>query len=168
MNLPNLLSVSRIFLMPLILWALWSDSRGLLLALMMAAVATDYGDGWLARRLGQVTEEGKILDPLADKICFASMAVALWLWREFPWWAMALILVRDGLILVGGLFLMGRWRKVPSSNWPGKVAATAMAAAVIFYAMGWQPWGFYILLAALALAVISGGIYFHRLRLKGA
>jgi len=167
MNLPNLLSVSRIFLMPFILWALWSDSRGLLLALMLAAVATDFGDGWLARRLGQVTEEGKVLDPLADKICLGSMAVALWLWRGFPWWAAALILMRDGLILLGGLSLMGRWKKVPSSNWPGKVAATVTASAIIFYAMGWRPWGFYILLTALALAILSGVIYIHRLFPKG-
>jgi CDP-diacylglycerol--glycerol-3-phosphate 3-phosphatidyltransferase len=158
-NLPNLLSLSRIALMPFILVALRQGRDGVLLALMLAAAATDYLDGFLARRAGRVTDLGKILDPLADKVCVDSMAVALALWRDFPWWAAGVIVGRDLLILAGGLLLVRSTKTVPVSNLPGKAAVTAMAAAIVCYAMRWQPWGSGILLASLALAAYSGAVY---------
>lgn len=156
MILPNLLSLSRIALMPFILLALRQGREGVLLALMLAAVATDFLDGFLARRTGRITDLGKVLDPLADKICIITMAVALSLWRDFPWWATAAIAGRDFLILLGGLLLVKRTKEVPVSNWPGKAAATLLAGAIVFYSMRWQPWGWLILLSALAMAAISG------------
>jgi len=159
MNLPNLISLSRIALMPFILISLRAGQDIALLVLMLAAVATDFLDGLLARRLGKVSDLGKVLDPLADKVCIDSMAVALSLWRGFPWWATGLIVVRDLLILAGGLFLVKRNNPIPVSNWPGKIAATVLAGAIVFYAMGWQPWGFYALLAGVAMILVSGAVY---------
>ncbi len=160
MNLPNLLSLSRIALMPFILVSLRQGWAGVLLGLMLAAAATDYLDGWLARRMGRVTDLGKILDPLADKVCVDSMAVALTLWRDFPWWAAVVIVGRDLLILTGGLLLIKSTKAVPVSNLPGKAAVTAMAGALVGYAMRWQPWGCCLLVASLALAAYSGVVYF--------
>ncbi len=159
MNLPNLLSLLRILLMPFILWALKQERQVPLLLLMAAAVATDFLDGFWARRQGQVTEWGKVLDPLADKICIDSMALALWLWRGFPGWAAAAIIGRDLLILGGGLWLRWRTKATPVSNWPGKAAATVMAGTIIAYAMGWQPLGYYLLFPSLASVFLSGAIY---------
>ncbi|HBE73864.1 MAG TPA: CDP-alcohol phosphatidyltransferase family protein [candidate division Zixibacteria bacterium] len=162
MSPPNLLSLSRIAMMPFILLALRHGWDGVLLALMLLAVATDFLDGLLARRLGQVSDLGKILDPAADKVCIGSMVIALWLWRGFPWWAAALILFRDLMIIIGGLALIGRTKEVPASNLPGKWAAAAMAGAIVCYAMGWQPWGRVVLLASLFLAALSGAVYLGR------
>lgn len=159
MNAPNLLSASRVAMMPFILLALRAEGEGWLLALMLAAAATDFLDGLLARRLGMASELGRILDPVADKICVDSMAVALYLWRGFPWWAAGLIVGRDLLILLGGLLLVKRTKTVPASNWPGKAAVTLLAGAIVFYAMRWQPWGFWLLLASLVLVAVSGVVY---------
>jgi CDP-diacylglycerol--glycerol-3-phosphate 3-phosphatidyltransferase len=136
------------------------DGRdGWLLGLMLAGAATDWLDGYVARRLGQVSDSGKIADPLADKICAGTLAVALWLWRGFPWWAMAAIIGRDLLILAGALLVMRTRRTVPVSNRAGKLAMAALAAAIICYAMRWQPYGLYILVAGMALVVVSGAQY---------
>lgn len=159
MNPPNLLSLFRIGLMPFVLLALRQGWDAVLLALMLLAVATDFLDGFLARRSGQVTDLGKVLDPLADKICVDSMALALALWRGFPWWAAGAIVGRDILILAGGLLLVRKTKTVPVSNRPGKAAVTLLAGAIVCYAMRWQPWGYYILMASLALAVYSGAVY---------
>jgi cardiolipin synthase len=158
-NLPNALSLLRVLLLPLVVTAMRREQDGWLLGLMLAGAATDWLDGFFARRLGQVTDSGKIADPVADKICADVLAVALWLWRGFPWWAMAAIVGRDLLIVAGALLVMRKRKAVPVSNQAGKIAMAALAAAIICYAMRWQPYGFYILLAGMALVVVSGAQY---------
>jgi CDP-diacylglycerol--glycerol-3-phosphate 3-phosphatidyltransferase len=159
MNWPNALSLLRVALLPFIVLALRNGADELLLPLMALAAATDYFDGFLARRTSQVTDRGKVLDPLADKICVNTMAAALWLWRGFPGWAAIMILVRDLLILLGGLLILKKRKAVPVSNWPGKIAVTVMAATIIFYAMNWQPWGRYLLYGSAVMLVVSGILY---------
>lgn len=158
-NISNALSLSRIALMPSIIFCLKEEQGVLLLLLMLAAVATDYLDGYLARRFNQVSDLGRILDPMADKICINSMVVALSIWRGFPWWASILIIVRDILILLGGLVLVKKTKVVPVSNWPGKVTSTVLAMAIIFYSFDIDPWQFIALAAGIILVVISGLIY---------
>jgi len=163
LNLPNLLSLLRIGLLPFIVLCLKYDQNPLLLSLLFLAVLTDYFDGFLARKLNLVSDAGKILDPLADKICVNTLVIALWLWRGFPLWAAALIVIRDLMIVAGALFVMSKRKIVPVSNWPGKWAVTVLAGAIIFYSMGWQPWGWYMLLAGLVLAGVSGAMYAKRI-----
>jgi len=162
-NVPNALSLLRVLLLPFVIIAMRNGQDAWLLALMLAGASTDWLDGYLARRLNQVSDSGKIADPLADKICTDVLVVALWLWRGFPWWAMAAIVGRDLLILTGALLVMRKRRTVPFSNRAGKLAMAVMAAAIICYAMHWQPFGFYVLLAGLALAAVSGAMYLRTL-----
>ncbi len=159
MNLPNILSLLRIALMPAVLFCLREEKTIPLLILMLLAVATDYFDGFLARKLGKISELGKIIDPLADKICLDSMVLALSLWRGFPWWATGLIILRDVLILAGGLLVIKRMKQIPVSNWPGKFAVTFLSAAIFFYVLNWQPWGLYLLYVSLLLILVSGITY---------
>lgn len=163
LNLPNFLSLLRIGLLPFIVLSLVRSQNGLLLVLLVLAVLTDYFDGFFARRLGQVSDAGKILDPLADKICINTMVMALWLWRGFPLWAAALILVRDLMIVIGGLLIMRKKKVVPVSNWPGKWAVTFMAATIICYSLNWQPWGLYLLYGSVVMVFVSGVIYLKAL-----
>lgn len=167
-NLPNILSLLRIGLLPFIVLSLKAGQNGLLLVLLVLAVLTDHFDGFFARRLGQVTEYGKILDPLADKICINTMVVALWLWRGFPLWAAALIVARDLMIVIGALLIIKKRRLVPVSNWPGKWAVTFMAATIICYALNWQPWGIYLLYASAAMIFVSGAVYLVRFYKNGS
>ena len=159
MNLPNLLSLLRIGLLPFMVLCLKAGRNEWALGLMLLAVATDYFDGFFARRLGQVTDSGKILDPLADKICVNTLTMTLWLWRGFPLWAAVLIVTRDLMIVAGALFMMKKRKMVPVSNWPGKWAVTFMAATIICYSLGWQPWGLYLLYGSVVMVFVSGMIY---------
>jgi CDP-diacylglycerol--glycerol-3-phosphate 3-phosphatidyltransferase len=159
LNLPNLLSFLRIGLLPFIVLCLKAGQNRRALGLMLLAVATDYFDGWLARRLNQVTDSGKMIDPLADKVCVSTMVIALWLWRDFPLWAAVLIVGRDLMIVVGGLFIMKKRKMVPVSNRAGKWTVTVMAATIICYTMNWQPWGLYLLYGSVVMTVVSGILY---------
>jgi len=163
LNLPNILSLARVALLPFIVLCLKYNQNGLLLGLLFLAVLTDYFDGFFARKLGQVTDSGKILDPLADKICINTMVIALWLWRGFPLWAAVLIAVRDLMIVIGGLLVMRKKKVVPVSNWPGKWAVTFMAATIICYSLKWQPWGLYMLYGSVVMVVVSVVMYAKRL-----
>ncbi|MBI5805380.1 CDP-alcohol phosphatidyltransferase family protein [candidate division TA06 bacterium] len=168
LNLPNILSLARLALLPFIVLCLKHNQNGMLLVLLFLAVLTDYFDGFFARRLGQVTDSGKILDPLADKICVNTLTMALWLWRGFPLWAAVLIVVRDLMIVIGGLLIMRKKKVVPVSNWPGKWAVTFMAATIICYSLNWQPWGLYLLYVSVVMVFISGVVYLARFHRNGS
>jgi CDP-diacylglycerol---glycerol-3-phosphate 3-phosphatidyltransferase len=96
-NVPNALSAARIALVPVLLWILFTDPNGSIVAaaLFLLASATDIVDGHLARSRGMVTEVGKVLDPLADKLMVVSILLSLvWLDRV-ALWAVAIILGRE-------------------------------------------------------------------------
>ncbi|MDC0348865.1 CDP-alcohol phosphatidyltransferase family protein [Alphaproteobacteria bacterium] len=111
-NLPNLLSIIRILMIPLALWGMVKEEYFFSFSILIIAGITDALDGFLARRLGQFTLVGRILDPLADKILFvtlfASMGFGLHL---FPFWFTWVVLLRDVFILAGFFFLV-RFKKV--------------------------------------------------------
>src|SRR5918996_2462442 len=108
-TVPNLISFARILLIPAFVWLLLregSEYAGLLL--LGFVVATDWVDGYLARRTGQVSEVGKLLDPIADRLAIAAALVPLVVRGAFPLWAALLILIRDGLVLVAGGGVLAR------------------------------------------------------------
>jgi len=101
----NLLSLLRIALiLPIVYLLKINTSQGnlLLAGLAVILIASDYFDGFFSRKLNQVTELGKLLDPLADKISMAVILVALILYREFPLSLVILLMYRDLLILAAG------------------------------------------------------------------
>lgn len=139
-KLSNLLSLLRIFLMIPIIWlyALYMEnqSSNFLVAcgiLIVLNASTDYFDGYFARKFNQVSELGKILDPIADKIGIASFILTLYYFEQIPLWIPAVIVGRDLLILIGAFFLMGKLKSVPSSEWPGKITAFLLSLLVIAY-----------------------------------
>ena len=122
-TIPNVLSFARILLIPvfvLLILREGTEAAGLILAL--AVVSTDWIDGYLARRLGQVSNLGKLLDPVADRLALAAAIIALVLRDAFPLWAALLVLVRDALILLVGAVLLVRHRIRIDVRWIGKAA----------------------------------------------
>jgi CDP-diacylglycerol--glycerol-3-phosphate 3-phosphatidyltransferase len=107
MNLPNLLTILRIFFVPLLVAVLVQEHRQvqwigivvandlLALAIFLAAAATDMLDGYLARRLGQVTTVGTLLDPIADKLLISAAMIAMVQVRLLPAWMVVLIVGRE-------------------------------------------------------------------------
>jgi CDP-diacylglycerol--glycerol-3-phosphate 3-phosphatidyltransferase len=100
-NLPNAITVVRILLAPLFVWMLLADAgqdgwlRWAAAILFILAIATDGVDGALARRNGLVTDLGKLLDPIADKVLTGGALIALSILGELPWWVTVVILVRE-------------------------------------------------------------------------
>jgi len=107
MNLPNFLTISRIFFVPLLVAALVEQdvlfhigrftitNDWMALAIFLAAAATDLLDGYLARRLGQITTIGTLLDPIADKLLISSALIALVQVRAVPGWLVILLIGRE-------------------------------------------------------------------------
>jgi len=133
----NMLSLSRIFLLPLIVFGLTSRSvphKIFTITVMTVAMMTDGLDGYMARRLNEVSALGKILDPVGDKICIGVIAIAVTILRDFPWWAMGFIILRDIAIVTGGLLMVGRWTTITSSNIWGKATSLFQSLSIIAYA----------------------------------
>ena len=110
LTVPNVLSCIRIALIPVFFALIVNGSTTFWgLVLFGVVVATDWVDGLVARRTGQVSELGKILDPVADRLSIAAGLIAFVVRGVFPLWAAVLILARDIVVLIAGIvFVSGR------------------------------------------------------------
>lgn len=130
-TISNILSALRIVLVVPMTYCLLVEfpyHRWVTVGIILLAVATDFFDGYLARLKHQVTEVGKILDPIADKIAVGVFAIALVLNGDIPLWYVVVVLLRDILILLGAVYIKMVKGIVPQSNWPGKIAVAIIAA----------------------------------------
>lgn len=131
-TIPNILSVFRLLLVIPIGYLIINDGPLLVIAAMtIVAVFTDWLDGFLARKLNVMSDWGKVLDPLADKFAAVVIVFALTVQGSLPVWLLLLLLVRDLLIVLGGVVLRRRTGVVPMSMMPGKVAVTMLALTVV-------------------------------------
>jgi cardiolipin synthase len=136
-TVPNLLSLIRILLIPVFVGLIiHHGTEGAGLVLLAVVVATDWVDGYIARHTGQVSNVGKILDPVADRLALAAALVAL-VWRDaFPLWAALFVIGRDALILIAGVFLLVRYRVRLDVRWVGKAATFGLMVAIPLIAWG--------------------------------
>jgi len=130
---PNFLSVLRIVLLVPFVMALRADDLTLSIVTVLTILATDFLDGKLARAWGSVSRTGKVLDPLSDKICTAVAGFGLIVYRSFPTWLLAVILIRDAIILSAGFMLIRARHFVPVSDPVGRVSVGIISAALIVY-----------------------------------
>jgi cardiolipin synthase (CMP-forming) len=136
-TIPNALSLARIALIPLFCWLIADEGTRLWgIVLFALVVSTDWVDGYVARRTGQVSELGRILDPVADRLAIAAGLLTFAIVGIFPFWAALLILVRDVALLLGGaLVLWGRNIRI-DVRWIGKIATFSLMAAITWIAWG--------------------------------
>jgi CDP-diacylglycerol--glycerol-3-phosphate 3-phosphatidyltransferase len=135
-------------------------------ALLAVAILTDFLDGYVARRLHQVSELGKIIDPLADKIAVAVVAILLVSTGDVPLWYVLVVIVRDLLILVGGMIIRKEKKIIVQSNWPGKIAVTVIAVYLLLSVMqleGIAAVKEFAFWASLVLMLLSLVVYAQRL-----
>jgi cardiolipin synthase len=104
LSIPNLITLARIILVPVVVWAIASDNLRLAFLLFLAAAISDGVDGFLAKRFGWKTELGAYLDPLADKVLIVSIYVSLGITGVIPLWIVILVVSRDFMI-VGAIIL---------------------------------------------------------------
>jgi cardiolipin synthase (CMP-forming) len=149
LTIPNLISFLRIALIPVFVALIVdTDTTQVGLVLFVVVVATDWVDGAIARATGQVSELGKVLDPVADRLAIAAGLIALVVRDAFPLWAALLILVRDVAVLIAGLVLLSRRRVRIDVRYIGKVATFALMTAI--GSIAWGNLGYALAPAALA------------------
>ena len=166
-NPANVLTVLRIALVPVFVVALlWDHGQGVALRLValglfLLAAATDRFDGWIARRNNLVTDLGKLLDPIADKLLMGAALVCLSLLGNLPWWVTVVILVRELGITVMRFFLL-RYLVLPASK-GGKLKTVLQTAAIAVFLLplhslpGWVAVIAWVLMVvAVVLTVVTG------------
>ena len=104
LSIPNLITLGRILLVPVVVWAIASGAMWIAFVLFLAAGVSDAVDGFLAKRFGMTTELGAYLDPLADKALIVSIYVTLGITDVIPRWLVILVVSRD-IMIVGGIML---------------------------------------------------------------
>lgn len=137
LTIPNVISAARIAAIPLFCWlTARPDTRLAGIALFAIVVGTDWLDGYVARRLAQVSELGRILDPVADRLAIAAGILTFAIVGIFPFWAALLVLVRDVAVLLGGATLLWSRNLRVDVRGIGKVATFSLMLAITWIAWG--------------------------------
>lgn len=161
LNAPNLVTVLRALLVPLILVLVLMESRSTrwwAFGIFTLAAVTDTIDGWVARRWDGVTRWGQIADPIADKLLVIGTLAALASLGTVPWWAVAVIVVREvGVTLLRWRIMSEAQVVLPSSRW-GKAKTISQFVAVVAFLLPTPPrvLAAVLLYVAIALTVLSG------------
>lgn len=167
-NAPNIITGARIVATPFFVWMLLWDAgemgawRWAAAVFFVAAIATDAWDGYLARSRGLITDLGKLLDPIADKLLTGAALVGLSILGELPWWVTAVVLIREIGITVHRLFEARS--VVLAAAWMGKVKTVAQAVAITLalapFAAVFGDWVIWVnivtMWVAVVLTVVSG------------
>ena len=160
LNLPNILTLFRFVLVPLLTVLIYFDRMVFALAVYVVACATDLLDGYIARSRKLVTEEGMLLDPLADKLMAVFAVVAFTVTGVLPWFVLAVLLIKELLMVGGGIFLYFK-NIIASANTFGKIAAFILNTAIAFTFLHWlvDPWHIYFICFALLFMLVALGQY---------
>ena len=163
MNLPNALTMARIFIVPVLVSVLLTTFEGRLVmglpvelvaaALFGIASLTDWLDGYLARRRKQVTALGQILDPLADKLLISATLISLVQLDLVQSWMVAVIIGRE--IAVTGLRNLAYSRGLPMpASGLGKIKMASQVTAILLLILGWERWPGLLVLGQTAMWVV--------------
>jgi CDP-diacylglycerol--glycerol-3-phosphate 3-phosphatidyltransferase len=167
-QLPNAITIVRILCAPVFLWMLLADGgadgplRWWAAVLFIVAIATDGLDGYLARKHEIVTDLGKLLDPIADKVLTGFAFIGLSILGELPWWVTVIVLIREIGITVYRFVVVND--HVLAAAWMGKLKTVAQALALSLALLPlWTLVGEWIwwvngitMTAAVALTIASG------------
>ncbi len=143
-SIPNIITLGRIMLVPIIVWAIVSSQMEVAFAVFLIAGISDAVDGFLAKRFNMTSELGALLDPLADKALLVSIYLSLGIWGDIPRWIVILVVSRDIMIvtavIVSWLFdkpVEMKPSKVSKLNTVAQVAYAALVLAAL--AFGFRP-----------------------------
>ena len=165
MNLANKLTMLRVVMIPAFVIVLYADFEGcryVALALFAIASFTDFLDGYIARSRNLVTDFGKFMDPLADKVLVMTAMLMFVSWGQMPAWVLAVVLARE--LAVSGLRMIAATEgKVIAAAWSGKVKTASPMVCIILMLLPIPPvlntvcWGI-----ILVTTVYSGVEYFTK------
>ena len=169
--IPNILTVLRFFLIPFAVYYLVNDQYLIAIAFICISGLTDVLDGAIARKFNFITNFGKLIDPLADKITQLSLLGTLVLKGIIPLWILIIVLLKEATMVAGASFLYGK-ELVVSSKWYGK-AATVLFYLAIILSMIFKDFhietqlGLILYYIAVAMTVFSLIMYFREFYMQG-
>ena len=168
MTTASKITLVRVFMIPLVMIALYL-SKGVTglwmwisLGLFVIASVTDYIDGQIARKCNQVSDFGKFLDPLADKLLTIAVMTMFCEWGRFPAWALMLVLTRE--FAVTGLRLVAAPKgRVIAAAWSGKVKTASTMVCICLILLGIPQWLNYVCQGVILVTTVYSGIeYFAK------
>lgn len=154
LTLPNLLTALRLVLIPFFVWKYLSGRQVAALVIFLIVQLTDLLDGMIARRFGQVTNLGKLLDPLADKLLLLSVLTCFVIDHKMPLWVFIVILTKELVMMVGSVYAL-RKKIVVQAKMLGKVATVLFAAMVVCMLLSWSPVDAILMYVALAVSLAA-------------
>jgi cardiolipin synthase len=166
LSIPNLITLARILLVPVVVWAIASDQMLFAFLLFAAAGVSDAVDGFLAKRFGMASELGAYLDPLADKVLIVAIYVSLGIVDALPRWLVILVVSRDLLIVGGVMFSWLLGKPVGVKPHPVSKVNTAvqlLLVGIVLASLGFgfdAGWALQLTMAAVAVfTLLSVAVY---------
>lgn len=129
-HIPNLLTIIRFFLIPIIVGYLNEGNYILAFVFLTISGLTDVLDGFIARKFNFITDFGKLIDPLADKATQISVLTVLTIQNVIPLWILVIVLLKECIMIAGASFLYGK-ELVVSSKWYGKLSTVLFYIAIV-------------------------------------
>ena len=167
-TIPNFMSFFRVVLLPFIIWTYWKGSYDVAVGLLILSAVTDALDGVIARKFNMVSDLGKMLDPLCDKLTQASLMICLAFRYRYVWIVFALLAAKDLTMSFLGAAAIRHRGAVHSAQWYGKVCTvvleTVMAALILFPQI---PEKIVMLLLGLCCAAILLSLIMYVIYLRG-
>ena len=158
-TVPNLLSIVRIILIPFMIYIyLYQKDYFLAACVLAVSYASDIADGIIARKFDMISDIGKILDPLADKLTQASMLICISIGHKYGWALFALLFVKEMMVALAGYFAVRRTGVVSGAKWYGKVCTVAlntMFAVLLFIPLPSEAVELTVMIACGAFMIVS-------------
>ena len=130
-NIPNILTIIRFILIPFIfLSVIYHHFLAGLIIFTISAI-TDILDGYIARKYNYITDIGKLIDPLADKLTQLFLLLALTILKILPWWIVAILFIKECVMIICASFLYKKKDVVVYSKWYGKLATVLFYLAIV-------------------------------------
>ncbi len=160
-TLPNLLTLLRILLLPfIVVFVVWGYYRVALLLFLISSL-TDFLDGFIARRYGQVTSLGILLDPIADKLLTSSTLISLAYVKLCDPFSVIAIVGREEAVTGIRAIAASRGVVIPASR-GGKLKTALLMVSIVLLLLQVQPWGEFLLVTSALVALYTGFTYFYK------
>ena len=166
MSIPNIITLGRILLVPIVVWAIASNQMAIAFAVFVTAGVSDGVDGFLAKRFNMASELGAMLDPLADKALLVSIYVALGIWGAIPRWIVILVVSRD-IMIVSAVIVSWLFDKpipmkplmVSKINTFAQVAFAALVLASLAFGFSPDPYDVILMGLVTVFSLVSVSLY---------
>lgn len=173
-HLPNILTIIRFLLIPFILFFVFTGNYLLAFIIFTISGITDITDGFIARKFNLISNFGKLMDPLADKLTQIGVLTSLVIVKIIPVWILAIVLLKEFIMVVGASFLYGK-DVVVYSRWYGKLATVLFYLAIVisllinqFNLTGiWSNLDMWLYYIALIVTIFALIMYVYTLYNKG-